>query len=225
MLAAAVIRGMDMRRTLGKTAVAVVAALAGCNRSPGQTSTDGAPSAPAPSLFADSCERLAGVWRNGNTLIRITKDGSVYSISLQGQSLAGPCSDGSVATGTMLGNLSYLQSTDRVAFGGVQYSRTSEEAEAQRAAELQAAEIARQQAQQAQQIAAQERYAEQQRLGQIQANLVNCWNNTTCDELAAAARAYPGDVANAWRDFISRNRITPDAIAERESRGHLPGLR
>ena len=187
----------------------------------------GTPVAAKPSMFADSCERLEGVWRRGDRLYRIRKDGSVYSISGYGDSFAGPCADGMISTGTFVGNVSYLQSVDQMVFAGAQYSRSSEEEEARRIADLQAAAVARQQARAAQAEVDRQRYAEKRRLESIRTHLVNCWNNgVQCDDLGADARASPEDVRNAKQEFFSRHDITADRIAERERRlGPLPGSR
>lgn len=242
-----------MRLKIGLAAMVGGAALAGCNESAvkgsnaampvesavqrsnagtpvgsaGEVSNAGAPVVAGPSMFADSCERLEGVWRRGNRLYRIRKDGSVYSISGHGDSFAGPCTDGMFSTGTLVGNVTYLQSVDQMIFAGGQYSRSSEEEEARRIADLQAAEMARQQARVAEAEVEQQRYAEKRRLESIRIHLVNCWNNgVQCDDFAADARVSPGDVQNAKQEFFSRHDITSDRIAERERRlGPLPGSR
>lgn len=216
-----------MRLKLELAAMVGAAALAACNKPATEGAEEPTAVAPGSSFFADSCERLEGVWRNGDRLYRIRKDGSVYSISGHGQSFAGPCADAIISTGTFVGNVTYLQSADRMLFAGEQYFRSSEEEEARRIADLQAAEIARQQARQAEEEAAQQRYAEKQRLEAIRIHLVNCWNNgVQCDDLAAEARAYPEDVENAKQAFFSEHDITAARIAEREQRlGPLPGKR
>lgn len=216
-----------MRLKLGLAAIVGGAALAGCNESAVQGSNGGTPVAAEPSLFADSCEKLEGVWKNGNRLYRIRKDGSVYSISGHGDSFAGPCANAMISTGTIIGNVTYLQSTDQMVFAGGQYLRTSEEEEARRIADLEAAAIAKQQARQAQQEVDRQQYAEKRRLESIRIHLVNCWNNgVQCDDLTAEARAYPQDVENAKQDFFSQHDITSTRIAERETRlGPLPGSR
>ena len=213
-----------MRRVV---VVCATLALAACGKSNGQSTATSTAAIAGPPLLASSCDKLAGVWRNGDQLYRIKKDGPVYSLNGGQQSFAGSCTNGTLATGSLVGNATYLQSSDHMVFAGVEYARSSEEAEAQRVANEQAQEIAQQQAQQAQQKAVQAQMVERQRIDGISVHLTNCWNNRQeCDDLAAEYRAYPTDVRNIEQQFFNQYNLTPAAIAERETRfGPLPGTK
>jgi hypothetical protein len=194
----------------------------GCSKS--QTSTDTASRPGGTSLFADTCDKITGVWRGGGFLHRIKKDGKIYSIVGPDSSYAGTCENGMIATGSLAGNATYLQSSDEMIFGGIRYERSSEQAEDRRIEALKAAEDAEKSAEQARMAVEQAQRTEQMRLGMLDQHFVNCWNNNAeCDALAQDARAFPQDYDNKKVSFFSQYHIGPSEEAERASRlGPLP---
>jgi len=74
---------------------------------------------------------ISGVWSSSRTSLTIRKEGALYVVHVEGDSMlrgeyAGPYKDSQIQLGGMAGNISVIPSTAQLIFGGERFSKIRE---------------------------------------------------------------------------------------------------